>query len=236
MDTEARLGCLGRLYQWLEVTPFSWLLQVDSLQSYRARAHGVRDMSAATATRLVRAMLDAGVGCHLVGGWGVDALIGRQTRLHDDLDVAYESVPGAGHALESVLSELGYRRVSLEEVPQALFPVKILLAGGDGRSVDLLPMLPFAPGVPVDGPDGSAHLELPSIGPEAFVTGSIGRRSARMAVSCLGAEHQLASRESYEPRRSDRHDVARILRHNEQTSRRRGRSVRWGAARHRPVK
>ena len=36
--------------------------------------------------RLVHAVLDAVPDAVVDGGWGVDALVGRQTRAHDDLD------------------------------------------------------------------------------------------------------------------------------------------------------
>ena len=30
---------------------------------------------------------DAGIGVYLDGGWGVDALVGRETRAHNDIDL-----------------------------------------------------------------------------------------------------------------------------------------------------
>ncbi|GAA2072415.1 hypothetical protein GCM10009840_01290 [Pseudolysinimonas kribbensis] len=54
----------------------------------------------------VLAALD-GLGVHVDGGWGVDALLGRQTRQHGDLDLA---VPIASEErMESALVALGYR-------------------------------------------------------------------------------------------------------------------------------
>jgi lincosamide nucleotidyltransferase A/C/D/E len=51
----------------------------------------------------------ASAGCRfwLEGGWGVDALVGRQTRPHGDLDVDIDA-DDEGLAV-SVLAELGYR-------------------------------------------------------------------------------------------------------------------------------
>src|SRR4051812_50057019 len=56
----------------------------------------------------VLARLEAsGVDVWLEGGWGIDALLGRQTREHDDLDVI---VPLDRLAeLEEALRGLGYR-------------------------------------------------------------------------------------------------------------------------------
>lgn len=206
-----------RAYQRLETSPLARMLQIEAVQSYRARTRGVRDMSIDAVLQLVGATADVGVPCHLVGGWGVDALIGRQTRLHDDLDLAYEATPGAGKLVESALSRWGYRRVSLEAVPHGLFPVWILLSDGCGRSVDLLPMLPFDPAVPVEKPDQAGHLALPRIERDNFVVGRLGGRSARMTVSCLGTELQLASRERYEQRRCDALDIARLLRYQDRS-------------------
>ncbi len=211
--TRSHAGLLTTIYGVVEMSPIARLLQVEVVQATRARARGVREMDAGTVMHLVEAVSHAGVPSHLVGGWGVDALVGHQTRLHDDLDLAYESCPGTGSTLESVLSECGYRRISIEDVTHALFPVRILFSDGHGRSIDLLPFRPFDPGVSFEVPDAPGRAELPTIERRAFVTGSLRRGSTRMTVSCLGVQQQLASRVSYEPRRSDKHDVARLLRH-----------------------
>ena len=55
------------------------------------------------------------------GGWGVDALAGRQTRPHADLDLAVE----AGHlaGMLAVLGEAGFA-VAVDRLP-----VRVALAG-----------------------------------------------------------------------------------------------------------
>lgn len=45
-------------------------------------------MDARTAADLIRFLEQAGIEVHVDGGWAVDALLGRQTRVHDDLDIA----------------------------------------------------------------------------------------------------------------------------------------------------
>ena len=40
---------------------------------------------------VVTALAEAGVAAWLDGGWGVDALLGEQTREHDDLDLVMAS-------------------------------------------------------------------------------------------------------------------------------------------------
>ena len=70
----------------------------------------------------------AGVGWRVDGGWGVDALLGRQTRAHRDLDLAVRPQDVAG--IEAALSE--YRRVDTGEWPRFL-----VLEDAAGRRVDL---------------------------------------------------------------------------------------------------
>jgi lincosamide nucleotidyltransferase A/C/D/E len=45
------------------------------------------DVSAAQAEALVESLRAADIRCWVVGGWGIDALVGRQTRAHHDLDL-----------------------------------------------------------------------------------------------------------------------------------------------------
>jgi len=51
-----------------------------------------------------------GIDVWLDGGWGVDALLGRQTREHDDLDLVAE-LDYASRIIE-LLSDLGYSVVA----------------------------------------------------------------------------------------------------------------------------
>src|SRR5690349_12834244 len=51
----------------------------------------------------------AGVEVYVDGGWGVDALLGRQTRRHLDLDIALPAhdIP----ALRALLADLGFAQI-----------------------------------------------------------------------------------------------------------------------------
>lgn len=44
-------------------------------------------MRASDVIMIINALAAAGVDAWLDGGWGVDALVGEQTRPHDDLDL-----------------------------------------------------------------------------------------------------------------------------------------------------
>lgn len=66
-------------------------------------------MKAETVVELVRFLQAHGIDVVVDGGWGVDALLGRQTRLHDDLDIAipHSDVP----KLRRLLGERGFSEV-----------------------------------------------------------------------------------------------------------------------------
>src|SRR5580700_5949323 len=67
------------------------------------------EMTALDAVELYKLFDRHGIKVWIDGGWGVDALLGHQTRKHDDLDVAiyYSSLT----ALSELLKDRGYRHV-----------------------------------------------------------------------------------------------------------------------------
>ncbi|MET0422899.1 MAG: aminoglycoside adenylyltransferase [Actinoplanes sp.] len=142
--------------------------------------------------RLGAAGLDVWVG----GGWGVDALVGKQTRTHRDLDLMHrqEQEP----AVVSVLTEAGFAETLDWR------PVRFVVTDARGREIDLHPLV-FAP-------DGSATQA--STDPEhpfrypaaAFVTGAIAGRT----VPCLSADQQVYFHQGYELTDRDRHDLAQL--------------------------
>ncbi|HEY7989282.1 MAG TPA: hypothetical protein VIE19_08690, partial [Lapillicoccus sp.] len=60
----------------------------------------------AQAVLVCAGLADAGVRFWLAGGWGVDALAGRQTRSHRDLDLLVDAADEA--VTLEVLGDLGY--------------------------------------------------------------------------------------------------------------------------------
>jgi len=65
------------------------------------------------------------------GGWGVDALLGEQTRPHQDLDIAVQE--GDVPRLRHLLQERGYRDIKPEEAR----PWNFVLGDENGREIDL---------------------------------------------------------------------------------------------------
>jgi lincosamide nucleotidyltransferase A/C/D/E len=131
----------------------------------------------------------------VAGGWGIDALLGEQTRPHDDLDLAHriEDEP----ALLQALGQLGYRIVLDYR------PARIAVADDAGHEVDLHPVRFDALGV---GVQVGFHGEVFHYPANCFTTGSIGN----VPVACLTAEQQRRFHRGYELRERDREDLARL--------------------------
>src|SRR5260221_6501645 len=67
------------------------------------------EMTAKDAIELYKLFDQHGIKVWIDGGWGVDALLGHQTREHDDLDVALRHSDVS--ALCKLLEDRGYRHV-----------------------------------------------------------------------------------------------------------------------------
>jgi lincosamide nucleotidyltransferase A/C/D/E len=142
---------------------------------------------------LVLAVLDRVPDAVVDGGWGIDALAGRVTRAHGDLDLV---VPLArAEAIASDLAPLGFAVEADER------PTRLVLAR-DPTRIDLHLVAPFAAGPAQTLPDGTRFTYVLDRHP-----GSIAGR----AVPCLSPPMQVLTHTSYEPDDADRADM-RVLR------------------------
>jgi lincosamide nucleotidyltransferase A/C/D/E len=142
-------------------------------------------------------LAEAGCAVWVAGGWGVDALVGRQTRLHRDLDLALDAryETAALHVLE----RRGYR------VETDWRPVRVeMIVEGRGW-VDLHPVVFDATGYGLQADLDGGQFDYP---PEAFDRGSLGG----VCVPCLSRDQQLLFHTGYEPRASDLLDLAQLER------------------------
>ena len=160
-------------------------------------------MQAKMPAREVVAVLDAlgwrGVAVWIDGGWGVDALLGRKTRPHADLDIVL-AVRDAG-AAERLLRDRGYADVPRDDTRWYNF----VLGDRHGHEVDFHLVTFDAEGNGLYGPrrDGACY--------PAWAFGAEGRIGGR-TVRCLTLDHQLSNRIGYALRDRDRHDVALLCR------------------------
>jgi lincosamide nucleotidyltransferase A/C/D/E len=156
------------------------------------------DMTAVEAGAVLDLLAGAGVESVVDGGWAVDAVLGRQTRDHGDLDlcVAAEQVDRALVAL----GQGGYE-VSDDGRPTRL---ELRSRGGFGAQVDLHPLVfdPHGNGVQQLGAESSFTY------PAAGLAGS-GAIAGR-PVRCLTPELQLTCHRGYEPDEDDYDDVSRL--------------------------
>src|SRR3954447_23710339 len=150
-------------------------------------------MAAGEALAVLDALTAAGCPAWIGGGWGVDALAGRQTRAHRDLDLAIDAAREA--AALGALAARGY------VVETDWRPVGVEVAAPRDRWVDLHPVAFDADGNGTQaGPDGTSF-EYPR---DCFTSGLIAGRS----VPCLTAARQVEFHLGYEPRPHDLADLA----------------------------
>lgn len=136
-----------------------------------------------------------GFPCWIAGGWGVDALVGEQTRSHQDLDLAVEATQL--QAIMAHLSGQGYR------VTVDWLPVRAEMTSPEGRKVDLHPLAFDADGNGrQEGLDG-VYYTYPV---DQFSTGRI----AGVTVPCIGRELQIIFHQGYRPREIDLLDVEQL--------------------------
>lgn len=86
-------------------------------------------MTGAEVLAVLQLLERAGARCWVDGGWGVDALLGAQTRDHDDLDIALEAEDRG--RLEAALAPAGFREAYRDG------PLNPVYADGAGRRVDV---------------------------------------------------------------------------------------------------
>jgi lincosamide nucleotidyltransferase A/C/D/E len=152
-------------------------------------------MESAEVLRVLDALDAAGIQSGITGGWGIDALLRRETRAHGDVDLGVGS--DAIHAAIVALRPLGYVLAVDER------PARVVLASGDGQ-VDLHPIVWDAAGVGVQtGLDGET-LDYPAGSLDA--EGEIGGRPVR----CGTPDLQLTFHQHYAPREHDRRDMAAL--------------------------
>jgi lincosamide nucleotidyltransferase A/C/D/E len=149
----------------------------------------------------------AGVPCIVVGGWGVDALFGHQTRRHHDLDLVLLNFERDEPRARSAVGPLGFRQISRSHASTRWMPSRSVMDDGAGRCIDLvnLEAAQLASTLGHHHPVGDlfsdeGHSSL-------FVSGEIGGR----LVVCLSADAQLLLHSRFDLRNHHKRD-ANLLR------------------------
>jgi lincosamide nucleotidyltransferase A/C/D/E len=144
----------------------------------------------------------AGVEAWIVGGWGVDALLGVHTRHHSDLDVIVEAGLERVERAVQALAAIGFR-VAAEADGGVWMPHRYILDDDAGHIVELLPVdfsrEPFA--------SAASHEHDSGTPGRPFATfGTIAGRP----VECVSAYMQIALHEGYQAREIDKRDIHKL--------------------------
>jgi lincosamide nucleotidyltransferase A/C/D/E len=151
-----------------------------------------KPMTAERVLTLLEILRSAGVGAVLDGGWGIDALLGRQTREHEDLDLVVALVDA--ERIQATLHPLGFA------LHEDQLPVRFVLRTPAGEQLDFHTVTFDEEGGGLQPQPNGTVFRYP---PEGFVRGRIGDCS----VACISAGVQILCHLGYEPSPKDGRDV-----------------------------
>jgi lincosamide nucleotidyltransferase A/C/D/E len=144
-----------------------------------------------------RTITQLGIELWIDGGWGVDALLGEQTRAHKDLDIAIQQkdVPGLCHLLQA----RGYTDIKLGDAR----PWNFVLGDEMGREIDVHVIVLDDQGNGIYGPPENDEMY-----PAASLTGTgnIGGH----AVRCISPEWMVKFHSGYDLKDKDFLDVSAL--------------------------
>jgi lincosamide nucleotidyltransferase A/C/D/E len=146
-----------------------------------------------------RTITQLGVELWIDGGWCVDALLGEQTRPHEDLDIAIQEkdVP----VLRRLLQERGYTDIKLEDAR----PWNFVLGDENGREIDVHVIVLDDQGDGIYGPPEKGEKY-----PAASLTGT-GNIDGQ-AVRCISPGWMVKFHSGYDLREKDFQDVSALCR------------------------
>ena len=153
-------------------------------------------MTADDVLSILAVLRNADVDIWIGGGWGIDALVGQQTRQHRDLDLMHRK--SQEPAVVAALADAGFTETLDWR------PVRFVLTDPHRREIDLHPLTFTKDGSALQA---STEPERPFFYPAScFVTGTI----LTTVVPCLSPEQQVYFHQGYEPADRDRHDMAQL--------------------------
>ncbi len=154
-------------------------------------------MNAVDVVGLYAELENLGITIWIDGGWGVDALLGEETRPHKDLDIAIQQKDVS--KLRQSLQVRGFNEIKLKEAK----PWNFVLGDESGREIDVHVIVINAAGNGVYGPaeNGETYPAASLTG-----TGSINGRSVR----CISPEWAVKFHSGYELRDKDFRDVSAL--------------------------
>jgi lincosamide nucleotidyltransferase A/C/D/E len=150
-------------------------------------------MDVLPALAILDALAARSISAWVHGGWGVDALLGEQTRRHDDLDLVVQVSDYL--RLVAALGRLGYRLV------HGAPPSNFVLLDPAGRQVDVHPVRFSPTGDGIYRMENGEDWAFPAAGFRG--RGHIGGQ----VVRCLTPEVEVLCHAGYEFDEDDWHDL-----------------------------
>ncbi len=140
---------------------------------------------------------DSSVKIWIDGGWGVDALLGKQTRVHKDLDIAIQQkdIP----AFRNLLERQGYNEIKLDIAR----PHNFVVADDCNREIDVHVIVLNDKGDGIYGP-----VENGEVYPAAALTGK--GRIGNLEVYCISPEYVVKFHSGYNLKEKDYKDILAI--------------------------
>lgn len=182
-------------YLGLERSPLAFLLRLPGVQWLKSRVTYIPE---SRVLALMDAFGAAGVSAWVAGGWGVDALIGHQTRRHYDLDLVVSDTRDNLERMERVLARAGFRPGVREFNPGLAMPVRLNWQDDTGHTVEVMPV---------------AFGKPPFTDRESLFSGGV---IGGHPVPCLSARLQVTLHEGYEARVVDVADMEALRTHVKQ--------------------
>jgi lincosamide nucleotidyltransferase A/C/D/E len=193
MEEKARArGLAGRsgrsVYLAAERSALAPLVRTRGVSRFKSRVAPTR---AAMVTDILGVLHAADVPAWVAGGWGVDALAGRQTRRHYNLDLVISDADNSITRLAHALDGAGFARGVSEHDPGPSMPWRHFWRRDDGAGVEVM----------------TVDLHTPPFRAESFAVGMIDGRP----VPCLSGATQLTLHSGYPLRGVDAQDIAVLL-------------------------
>lgn len=153
------------------------------------------ELTAADVLELLEWFEQAAITCHIDGGWAVDALLGRQTRPHADLDIALPHAEAP--RLRARLAAAGFVEIPRDDS----WACNFVLQDPRGRQVDVHTYVFDAAGQPVYG----IPYPLASLSGNGVINGR--------PVNCIAPAWLVQFHTGYPVDAQDYHDVKALCVH-----------------------
>jgi len=172
-------------------------LAMSEQQEQNPETGAKSETSSQDTLELYSALERLGIQIWIDGGWGVDALLGNQTRAHKDLDIVIQQKDLA--RFREFLEPRGYKEIKLE----AARPHNFVLGDGQCHEIDVHVIVLDDKGNGIYGPAENGQMY-----PAASLTGTGMIDNYR--VRCISPEWMVKFHSGYEVKDKDLKDVSAI--------------------------